>query len=345
MAVGARLARVAALRARIVAVTKARPAPVPAASAPSATAASSAASVPSAMMDTREVAAYLRLKERRIYDLARAHAIPHVRATGKLLFPRAQIDAWLAARGRERGGEAAATHGGAAATPPPVIAGSHDPLLEWAARASSCGLAILACGSRAGVARLAGGEATVAALHWRDPVSDDDNVPLVRAALAGRDVVVLEWARRAQGLVLAPGNPLKVKSLRDAVKKRVRVAMRQPDAGSHRLLEHLLAAEGLGLAALEIATPPAHAETDLAASIAQGHADAGVAIQAAALAHGLDFLPLTVERMDLVAHRRDAFEPALQTLLAFARTAEFVRAAQAFGGYDVTATGRVVYNA
>src|SRR3954462_5891341 len=45
------------------------------------------------MMDTREVAAYLRLKERRIYDLVRQRAIPHVRATGKLLFPRAQVDA------------------------------------------------------------------------------------------------------------------------------------------------------------------------------------------------------------------------------------------------------------
>jgi len=317
-------------------VRKARPAPVPT---------GPVASAPSAMMDTREVAAYLRLKERRIYDLARTNAIPHVRATGKLLFPRAQIDAWLAARGRERGGADVTAHAGAPAVPPPVIAGSHDPLLEWAARASSCGLAILACGSRAGAARLAGGEASVAALHWRDPASGADNVPLVRAALAGRDVVVLEWARRAQGLVLAPGNPLKVRSLRDVVKKRARVAMRQPDAGSHRLLEHLLAAEGLDLAALEAATQPAHAETDLAAAIAQGRADAGVAIQAAALAHGLEFVPLTVERMDLVAHRRDAFEPPLQALLAFARTAEFTRAAQALGGYDVSATGRVVYNA
>ena len=50
------------------------------------------------MMDTREVAAYLRLKERRIYDLVRANALPHLRATGKLLFPRAQIDAWLAGK-------------------------------------------------------------------------------------------------------------------------------------------------------------------------------------------------------------------------------------------------------
>jgi len=90
---------------------------------------------------------------------------------------------------------------------------------------------------------------------------------------------------------------------------------------------------------------PAHAETDLAAAIAEGRADTGLAIEAAARAHGLAFVPLTVERVDLVAHRRDAFEPPLQALLAFARTPEFAHAARNFGGYDIRATGRVVYNA
>jgi excisionase family DNA binding protein len=50
------------------------------------------------MMDTREVAAYLRLGERRVYDLVRKNALPHIRATGKLLFPKVQIDAWLASK-------------------------------------------------------------------------------------------------------------------------------------------------------------------------------------------------------------------------------------------------------
>ena len=85
-----------------------KPAPPPAADAP-------------AMMDTREIAAYLRLRERRIYDLVRERAIPHVRGSGKLLFPRDEIDRWL--RGRGDAGKAA---GGAR---PPIVAGSHDPLI------------------------------------------------------------------------------------------------------------------------------------------------------------------------------------------------------------------------
>ncbi|MEO5763929.1 MAG: helix-turn-helix transcriptional regulator [Casimicrobiaceae bacterium] len=288
-------------------------------------------------MDTREIAAYLRLKERRIYDLVRKGAIPHVRATGKLLFPRRQVDAWLAARS---GGTPTA----AVPTAPQVIAGSHDPLLEWAARESASGFAILACGSRGGVERLARGEATVAAVHWRDEASGEDNVPLVRSALSSNDVVMLEWARRAQGLLLARDNPLRIRSLRDMVKKRARVVLRQPEAGSHRLLDHLLHAAGLDAGALNALARPARAETDLAAAIADGRADAGLAIEAAARAHNLAFIPLAVERLDLVVRRRDAFEPALQTLLAFARTPEFARGAAALRGYEVRMTGRVVYN-
>ena len=135
--------------------------------------AAAAAPPASDMMDTREVAAYLRLKERRIYDLVRDNALPHVRATGKLLFPRAQIDAWLAAKA----GTPVPVAKDAA---PPIIAGSHDPLLEWAARESRCGLAVLACGSSAGLERLARHEAQVAAMHWLDAATGDYNVPLVR---------------------------------------------------------------------------------------------------------------------------------------------------------------------
>ena len=293
------------------------------------------------MLDTREVAAYLRLKERRVYDLVRRQAIPHVRATGKLLFPRAKIDAWLATKAQ--GGTASPRS--ARAAPPPIIAGSHDPLLEWAARESRCGLAILACGSREGVQRLADGEATAAAAHWRDEQSGEDNVPLVRSLLDGREVVLLEWARRTQGLVLPAGNPRRIRTLRDLARRGVRVARRQPAAGSHHLLLHLLAKASVDDTRLRWSEGIVHAESELAAAIRDERADVGFGIEAAAHGLGLAFIPLAEERLDLAVHRRDAFEPALQALLAFARTPAFAARARHLGGYDVGHTGRVVYNA
>jgi putative molybdopterin biosynthesis protein len=288
------------------------------------------------MMDTREVAAYLRLRERRVYDLVRNNTLPHIRATGKLLFPKAQIDAWLA-------GKAGAPLV-AAATPPPIIAGSHDPLLEWAVRDSRCGLAILANGSSAGLERLARGEATVAAIHWLDPATGDYNVPLVRERMGTADLVVVEWAKRVQGLVLATGNPLRIKALADLVKRHARVVPRQPEAGSQHLLLQLLDRAKIDHGKLNWLPRPSLAETDLAAAIHDGHADAGVAIEAAARAQALAFIPLAAERLDLVLHRRDYFEPPVQALLAFLRTTEFAAQAKALGGYDIAATGRVVFN-
>jgi excisionase family DNA binding protein len=290
------------------------------------------------MMDTQEVAAYLRLKSRRVYDLVRQRAIPHVRATGKLLFPREQIDAWLAAK--------SAVPGPAVASPvaPPIVAGSHDPLLEWAVRESGSGLAVLACGSRAGLARFADGEALVAAMHWRDHASGEYNVPIVRERLPGADVVVIEWARRVQGLLLASGNPLRIRALADLPKRKARLVNRQADAGSHHLLAQLLDEAGIARGDLRFVARPALAETDLAATIREGKADAGVGIEAAARAHGLAFIPLVGERLDLVMRRRDYFEPAVQSLLAFARSADMREHAAALGGYDVSATGRVVFN-
>src|SRR5690606_6113247 len=170
------------------------------------------------LMTTREVADYLRLKERRIYELVRQRAIPCTRVTGKWLFPKPLIDLWLA-RNLEGSAPAAAA--------PPVVAGSQDPLLEWAVKESGCGLALLPGGSLDGLARFAHGEAVAAALHLFDPESGEWNRPAIRGTLPGQPAVAIAWARRRQGLVVAAGNPLNVGSVADLARPGLRFARRQ----------------------------------------------------------------------------------------------------------------------
>ena len=104
------------------------------------------------LMSTREVADYLRLKERKLYDLVARGVIPHSRISGKLLFPRSLVDEWV-----RRGMSGAPLV--ASRNAPAVLAGSHDPLLEWAVRESRCGLATMTYGSLDGVDRLLAGTA------------------------------------------------------------------------------------------------------------------------------------------------------------------------------------------
>jgi excisionase family DNA binding protein len=289
------------------------------------------------VLTLREAAGFLRLSERSLYDLARQHRVPAVQLGGKWLFPQALLHRWLAAQAEPPGA-------GRLLAPPLILAGSHDPLLDWAARHSGCGLALRGGGSLDGLESLARGEAAVAATHLLDPDTGTFNEPAVRASLAGRCVVGVVWAWRDQGLILPPGNPRGLIAVADLARPGLRIIGRQRRAGSHALLLHLLAEAELRLDHLGFLAEPAMAEDEVAAAVAEDRADAGFGIRAAAAARGLGFVPLLRERFDLVMDRRTYFEPPMQALLAFVRMPAFAARAARMGGYDTTATGSVAFN-
>jgi len=291
------------------------------------------------LMTVTEVADYLRVRERTVYELVRTQRIPSCKLSGKLLFPKRLIELWIA---QSADYPHAATH---LSAPPPVIAGSHDPLLEWSMRESGCELAIAVGGSTAGMHRLLSGQAVACGLHLVDPTTGQYDATVLAKTLPGLDFVVIEWARRQQGLIVAPGNPAKIKSIADLRKRGVRVATRQEGSGSALLFSKLVSDAGLELGDLEPAGRPVTSETDVAVAVREGKADAGLAIEAVAREQGLDFLPLQWERFDLVVRRMEYFEPPMQKLLAFTRTQAFRDRAASLGGYDVSNTSVVVFNA
>lgn len=291
------------------------------------------------MMSTREVAEYLRLKERKVYELVAARLIPCTRVTGKWLFPKTLIDLWILQNTDYQPLLRSAV------TLPPVVAGSHDPLLEWAVREASGDLALLFDGSLSGLTRMAARQALACGLHVLDPATGRYNVDPIQQTLSGLAVVVLEWAWREQGLMVAAGNPLAIGGLTELRNPQVRFVDRQQEAGSHLLLQHLLTKQGMTLAELHIGLPPARSELEVALAVREDKADAGFGIAAVARQLRLEFIPLHRERYDLVVGRRDYFEPAWQRLLTFARSARFAERAAELGGYDITGLGQVIYNA
>ncbi len=291
------------------------------------------------LMTTHEVAEYLRIKERKVYDLVRQKKIPCTRVTGKWLFPKPLIDQWVAG-GTDFPEMARALAGPA----PPVVAGSHDPLLEWAVRESGCGLAMMPGGSLDGLRRLTTGEAALAGLHVFDADSSTYNQTMIGKACDGLGVTLIEWAWRDQGLVLAPGNPLGIRSLADLGDTQARVVARQPEAGSRILFEHLLEEAGVDWGELNVVGDPALSENDLGLAVQEGKADVGLAVATVARHYRLDFLELHRERFDLVFRRRDYFEPPAQKLMEFTRTNAFRDKVAEMAGYDCSGLGRVVYN-
>ena len=145
------------------------------------------ADLASEFLTTKELADLLRIKERKVYELAASGDVPCSRATGKLLFPRQAIDAWVA---RHSSGVMPDTSSQCSK----VFLGSHDPLLEWALRASGTELATYFDGSLDGLERFSRGEGVATGLHLYDPHSDEWNLAAVRARFGHAPVALLEFA-------------------------------------------------------------------------------------------------------------------------------------------------------
>lgn len=276
-------------------------------------------------LTTKEVAEILRVKERKVYDLAGAGNIPHRRITGKLLFPKDELLDWI-----ESG------CGALAGERPVVLTGSHDPLLDWAVRESGSKLATMFNGSRAGLDWFSQGQAALAGLHI--PGKADWNVETV-AGKGLKDSVLIGWATRARGLVLSADAQDVIAKFSQVKGKRV--VQRQPGAGGAMFFDAMLAREGMSLADLEPVSGVAHTEYEAAAAVAAGQADVATGIEAMARQFDLDFLPLAEERFDLLIDRRAYFTQAVQKLLGFARSPACHEKAEAMGGYDLSQMGTV----
>jgi putative molybdopterin biosynthesis protein len=285
------------------------------------------------LLTTTEAADYLRLGERKLYELVAENRIPCSKVTGKWLFPRHELDRWVLSG-------LARPAGMIVAEPPPIIGGSQDDLLEWSLRQAGSGLASLAEGTEGGVARLLRGEVAAAAIHFHGDAADA-NVAAIREMPRLHDAVLVGFVRREQGLLLPPGNPRGLNALADVLESGARMAVRQPGAGAHMLLDLLLARAGATQKDLNRLEPPCLTGPDLATAVRTGKADCGVATRAAARAAGLDFAPLLWENFDLLMRQRTYFQPPLQALIAFLADESFSRRATELTGYDASLAGTI----
>jgi putative molybdopterin biosynthesis protein len=293
------------------------------------------------LLTTSEASEYLRLGERKLYELVSEGAIPCSKVTGKWLFPREELDLWVLS-GLMR--PAGMVH----ADTPLIVGGSQDALLEWSLRESGSGLATLVEGTESGVGRVLRGEAIAAAIHFhtendvRDN-AEDANVSAVRALATLHDAVLVGFVRREQGLLLQPGNPKNLSSIAGVLASGAAMAVRQPGAGAQMLLDALLKQHGAKPKDLRRLDPPCLTGPDLAAAIRAGEADCGIATRAAAKTAGLDFAPLLWENFDLLMHQRDYFKPALQALMSFISRPTLKQRAKDLTGYDTTPAGTIRY--
>lgn len=220
------------------------------------------------------------------------------------------------------------------------IFGSDDPLLTYLAQLT--GAESHSVGSIAGLLALAQGQADLAGAHLLDVETGEYNVPFVRHLVPEEETLLVNLAYRENGLMLAPGNPKRIRHLRDLRRADVRLVNRQRGAGTRLLLHTRLRQARLDPHALPDwnRTVPTHEA--VAEAILLGAADAGPGVKAVARARGLEFMPLGLERFDLVVSHDRVESRRVQPILNALDSSPFRLAASKLAGYDLSRSGKVV---
>jgi putative molybdopterin biosynthesis protein len=203
-------------------------------------------------------------------------------------------------------------------------------------------LVCVPAGSRAALDAIAGGAAHLAGSHLRGEAKSEDNVVPARKALAGIGGLVVALASWEQGLIVAKGNPKKIRRVADLARRGVRIVNREPGAGIRAMLDEALAAAGIAPAQIDGYDRVVAGHMASAHAVACGGADAGMGMRAAACALDLDFVPLNHVRFDLVVPADQVAHPVVSKVLDVLNGKALRDDLSSLPGYDVARTGGVV---
>ncbi|KAA3644757.1 MAG: ArsR family transcriptional regulator [Chloroflexi bacterium] len=225
-----------------------------------------------------------------------------------------------------------------------LVTGSDDLALELLTSALSehkagPDLQVVPVGSLDGLISLRQGLGQIAGCHLYDPPSGDYNLPYVRHLFPDLDIRVITLARREQGLLTAPGNPLGIRDLPDIFNNNARFINRNKGSGTRIWLDQRLRDEGLPIQKMRGYDREVNTHMQVAQTISKNQADTGLGLLAAARKYDLDFVPLFEERFDLAIPTEHCENPRLLPMFEYLHSGEFRQNVGVLGGYDATDAG------
>ena len=287
------------------------------------------------LLTTKELADFLRLNEKKVYELVREGGVPHVRIAGKWLFPKAHVERWIDEHvQREKS---------------ILIVGSDDMLMaRLVARYSQDhldrGLAFYASvGSLNGIKALAERKGQACCTHLLDRETGEYNLPFLERYLAPQGYTVVNLWYRSQGLILKKGNPLRIRGLEDVVTREARFINRNQGSGTRLLLEYLLRERGLDARGIVGFDAEANTHLEVALKVFFGEADMGLGIEYVTHLLPLDFVPLKEERFDLVVPQELWRTQVIQDFISHIDPQKIQMLSSMLPGYSLHDTGKLIF--
>jgi putative molybdopterin biosynthesis protein len=195
------------------------------------------------------------------------------------------------------------------------------------------------CGSAEALRLAAAGLVHAAGVHRVGPGEGGDSSGIPGGDSSGipGGAEVVGFASWREGLVVRPGAG--VRGLDDVAGRGLRLVNREPGAQARTLLDRERLRLGLEPSQLTGYDSLAAGHLQVAAAIVGGLADAGVSSEPAALAYGLDFIPLAEERFDLLLPAKHAASREVQGLLKVLTSPWLLAQLASLPGYDAARCG------
>ena len=228
-----------------------------------------------------------------------------------------------------------------------IVTGSHDLILdilrnELQESISAFNLVCFNVGSMGGLLALKQKRTHFATAHLLDPENGEYNFPYIKKILPQSELVVVNLAYREQGIMVKKGNPKNIKGIDDLVKKDIKFINRQKGSGTRVLLDYLLKKKGINPLNIQGYSREEYTHLMVASAVAEGNVDTGMGILSAAKAFGLDFVPVTKERYDIIIPKEYYSSLKIQKLFTIIRSEKFKKKVLSLGGYDLSQSGRVI---
>lgn len=298
----------------------------------------------SRLFTTKEVADFLNINEKLVYGLISEKGLPASKITGKWVFPKHLVEQWIETHTINYPKSDASPLVSQAVI---IIAGSNDLLLDrlislYNTRFPESIAVFGNLGSMGGLLALRNNRCHIASSHLVQENGEDYNFEFASRELDYMPAV-LNFCTREQGILIKKGNPLKIESVSDIARPKIRMVNRPLGTGTRLLLDQELKAAGLREDKIEGYDNEVRSHLDVGLDILAGRADAGLGIHAVAGLLDLGFVPLRWERYDLMIFKERFFEAGVQQFLGLLRDEQFVKLAESLKGYDVRISGQMVF--
>lgn len=296
------------------------------------------------LLSTKEVSEFLGINEKMVYSLISEKNLPASKITGKWLFPKHLVEQWVENN--------TVNFPNPATKLPPyegllVIAGSNDLLLDKTISLFNSlypdQIAVFGnLGSMGGLRALRQNLCHMAASHILQEKDDEYNFEFAGKELENMPAVV-NFCKREQGILVQKGNPFKIKSIKDLVKPGLKIVNRPLNTGTRLLFDHELVRAEISSSKLDGYANELGKHMDVGLEILSGRADAGPGIKPVASLLGLDFIPLRLERFDILITKERFFDKGVQYFIGLLHEKAFKKMAQGLKGYDVTTSGTMLF--